>query len=360
MTEAGTAPLPGAGGRKAELQRLNVLFCLLVVFIHCASHPLTFLSHERLAYRVILTLQWLSFTAVPGFFLLSGIKLTLPGPREEGLRAFYRRRLLRIVPPYLAANTLYYLYFLLRGYYALSLSGYLGYLLRFDLSGQFYFLLPLLQFVLLAPLSRRLLQRLDMRVLLSASLLLTWLSLLYLDRISRALFPGLSLSVSSRSLTSYLFYYMAGCAIGLHYDRFLASLAKGRERLYVLLPFFAFADAFLAISRYALGKEVFFLPVVHSLYISVCALCLFSLCALGKKPPGRALRALDSVSFSVYLYHCLTIAVFDRLFSADLERYCIPLFMLRVPVTVVVTAALCLFWHRYIIPFHKTSTGGRK
>lgn len=64
--------------RRPELSRLNVLFCLLVVFIHVASHPVSTLDPLSWQYALVLIPQRLAFVSVPGFFLLSGLKLTLP------------------------------------------------------------------------------------------------------------------------------------------------------------------------------------------------------------------------------------------------------------------------------------------
>ena len=65
--------------RRTEISLLNLLFCLLIVWIHCCSHPISVLDRSSWQFALILALQRLAFVSVHGFFFLSGVKLTLGG-----------------------------------------------------------------------------------------------------------------------------------------------------------------------------------------------------------------------------------------------------------------------------------------
>ena len=87
--------------RRSELSILNLFFCLLVLWIHCSSHPVSTLDHGSWQYGVMVCLQRVAFVSVPGFFFLSGLKLTLSitPPLEiigcRGLGAFFSPTCLR-------------------------------------------------------------------------------------------------------------------------------------------------------------------------------------------------------------------------------------------------------------------------
>ena len=63
--------------RRSELSILNLLFCFLVLWIHCSSHPVSTLNHSSWQYGVMVCLQRISFVSVSGFFFLSGVKTAL-------------------------------------------------------------------------------------------------------------------------------------------------------------------------------------------------------------------------------------------------------------------------------------------
>ena len=93
--------------RKEELSALNVVFCLLVVFIHVASHPVSVLDKMSWSYALILMAQRLAFVSVPGFFLLSGVKLTLPREKQQSLSSYYRGRAEHLLYPYVITSLIY-------------------------------------------------------------------------------------------------------------------------------------------------------------------------------------------------------------------------------------------------------------
>jgi peptidoglycan/LPS O-acetylase OafA/YrhL len=90
--------------RLEELSILNVLFCMLVVLIHVLSHAVGALDRTGWQYALVLIPQRLAFVSVPGFFFLSGLKLTLPRGEESSLTAYYLGRVKRLLLPYLLAD----------------------------------------------------------------------------------------------------------------------------------------------------------------------------------------------------------------------------------------------------------------
>lgn len=216
------------GTRKKELSLLNLLFCILVVLIHCLSQPVSVLDRSSWQYALVLCVQRLAFVSVPGFFFLSGLKLTLFADRHRSLIKYWLGRVRTILLPYILAVAIYYLYFWTHHYFPFSLADFWGYLVRGDLSSHFYFVVTLVQFMVLTPVFLWLARRFDPAVLLPFALGLTWLSSLYLQDILTSAVPGVTFPYGDRVFLSYLIYYLAGCCAGQSYFQVPGSAGTQR------------------------------------------------------------------------------------------------------------------------------------
>lgn len=298
--------------RKSELSALNVLFCLLVVFIHVASHPVSALDKMSLPYALILIAQRLSFVSVPGFFLLSGLKLTLPRSRTQSLGAFYKSRGKTLLLPYLFTSLIYYLVFVFwLKWFPFSLREFGVYLIRGGLSAQFYFLIALFQFIALAPLFRWLARRWSSVLLIPFSLGIMWLSSMYFNGVLQVFLPDVAFQYSDRIFTSYLAYYLTGCCIGEHYPQFRDFLVKNRGLIWTLFLFFAAANAGLSVLTFSGRRYIPYLEYIHTMYIFSAILALFDLALRLPSPLPRWVEKIDRVSFDIYLWHCLVITLFN-------------------------------------------------
>ncbi len=331
-------------GRKSVLSRLNVLFCLLVVLIHVLSQPVTVLDHSSWQYALVLITQRLSLAAVYGFFVLSGVKLMLPRRRPVSLGKYYLGRIRRLVLPYLLAAFLYYLYFVhVLHYFPFSLTDFLGYLKWGDLSGQFYFLYPLFQLVLLSPLIRYIVQRQSPLLVIPVSLFVTWLSSEHLNDLLATFSPGLTFGHSDILFTTYLVYYVVGCYIGLYWDSFESFLKENRALITGLFVVFASADGLGSWLLFSGRREVVWLNFTHVMYSLVCVLFLFLVVPKGGQPSG-AVQKLDRASYLIYLYHCLAVTAFNA------EEHLLPvtdegiLLLLRAVFVYTVTLGGCILW----------------
>lgn len=300
--------------RKPELQWLNLLFCAMVLFVHCASAPVSKLDRSSWQFLLVFLPHQFSVISVYGFFLLSGIKLTLPRQREPSLAQYWSGRARNILLPYAVAVTVYYLWFVLvRHYFPFSLGDLGGYLLRGDLSAQFYFVIALTQFILLTPLFRATARRYSPVVLLPVALGVTWFSTQNLEGLLQVLFPDAPVfPYVDRVFTTYLFYYLAGCFIGQNYEEALALLRKNRKPIYCLSGLFTALYLYFKV-RNATGAWVPFLDQIALLYI-LCTLPALLLAADALKRPLPAwLTAVDRASYLIYLYHVLFLLLYDYL-----------------------------------------------
>lgn len=343
-----------ASPRRPELSRLNVFFCLLVVWIHVVSQAVSALDKLSWQYALVLVSQRLAFVSVPGFFLLSGVKLTLPKKKPQTLARYWTGRVRNILIPYVFASLAYYLVFTcLLHWFSFSVGDFFGYLIRGDLSAQFYFLIALAQFILLAPFFRTLSANYSPCFLLPVALGITWLSSLYFNELLQLFFPSASFAYADRIFTSYLVYYLAGCCIGQNYEYFLKLLKENRKLILSLAIFFAIADSFVSIMNFSGRRYTPYAEFVHTLYILCAIPALFEYVTRIQRPLPHVGILLDRSSYLIYLYHCLVIVLFDHISSRlGLQRVSV-LLAGRFITVYLLTPSLCILWQRFNQKFLK-------
>lgn len=347
--------------RRPELSRLNILFCLMVIWIHIASQAVSNLDPTGWQFALVFIPQRLAFVSVPAFFFLSGLKLTLFSARHSKLKKYWLGRIRTILLPYILAVAVYYLYFWTHHYFPFSLPDFGGYLVRGDLSSHFYFVVTLVQFTVLTPLFLWLARRFDPVVLLPFALGLTWLNSLYLQAILATAVPGLTFAYGDRVFLSYLVYYLAGCCAGQAYPKFLELLEDNAPLIVTLAVLFALWDGAASWLGFSGRRAVPYMELVHTLYILSAILLLFVLASRDRTPLSRFWAAVDRASYLIYLYHCLAIVIFnDQVIRLNLSSVGTELVLrLLVVYPVTIGGALLWQWMMRTLRQHFTSSGRR-
>lgn len=340
--------LSAQDGRKSELSALNVLFCLMVAFYHIASATLASLDHLGIPFAALLILQRLACVSLPGFFFLSGLKLTLPSPRRaRSLPQYYLSRAKRLLVPYVLAAAVHYLVFIRLGWYAPSLGDFAQLTLRGRLSAQFYFVIVIVQFTLLAPVFQALAERFSPLILLPPALIITQCSGQIFGALAQ-LFPNTPLQYYTGSIcTNFLFYYLAGCCAGTNYEGFQRLLAKNRPLILAMTVLFTCADQAGSVLQYS-GRTA--VPALDSLHLLYYISGILFLCALPAPrwtgTPAQLMQSTDRASYLIYLYHCLVITLFN-LYAPDWGLTGTGAqFLARTVVTYGVTIGGCILWQR--------------
>ena len=339
-----------ATSRRWELSLVNVAFCLGIVVFHCMSHPITHLDKLSWQFALAMVCQRLTCIGVPGFFFLSGLKFTLPSPRQRTLGQYYLSRFRRLIPPYLLAAALSYFPFVLTGSYPFSLKNFALLTIRGSLSAQFYYVVVLLQFILLAPLFRTLVQRYSPAVLLPIALLITRLSTEFSGAAGLPAPDWLAALYSGHQFTDALFYYLAGCFAGARYEAFLALLEKHRSLIFPLFALSAPAAIAASVVNSSGRGSPPYLESLNILFYISYTLALYSLAVrLAPRmngPAARLLGALDRASYLIYLYHCLAITLFDAAASRlGLAREA-PLLLLRLLIVLSAAIGGSVLWQK--------------
>ena len=344
--------------RKHELTWLSLAFCMMVMFSHCAGHPITHLRHDSWQFALLLLLQRLTYVSVYGFFALSGIKLMLPRSRPIQWGSYMKGRAKALLLPYLAANVLYY-WFYCWGihYYTPSWGKFLDYLLHGNLVSPFYFLIVMFQLTLLSPAFQWVTEHIDARIALPAALVVSWGSELYLGQLIGMLVPGYQYLWSDRTFTTYLVYFLGGCYIGKYYDVFTGWLKK--HPIPVMAAFFlsTFWDLWLLYRLRVLGKPSPLVPYAHLVYLLCAILFCFWVALWLDRPLPKLLARVEQASFLVYLYHSMLISALEWLsFRLNITDVGL-LFALRVPLIYIGTPVLCILWQESVkyLPLRKNN-----
>ncbi len=343
--------------RKTELSVMNVFFCLLVIFIHTSSAPVIQLAKTTWQSAAVFMAWKLASFVVYGFLFIGGVRFALhpPEPGIKGTFLFYRKKLFRILIPYIIWVVVYYLWLILFMNYRSSFGQLLKFLLTGTAASHFYFVLIILQLFILAPVFRRLKPSRAAAVLpiLFLITLICESSLPeLLGKITPALksdFLGLGEFRNDRVFTSYLFYWAAGVYAGFAYDKVRDAVSKSRIPITVFWLLTAGAELFFEYRLFAY-EEMYsdwnglYTPLHH---LFICASILFAFTwALKIKDlcffKTGFFRLQDRCSFSVYLFHLLVMNTFDRIAGELWDLSILPAYLLRMAVTFTVTFACCM------------------
>ena len=317
--------------RKSEISLLNILMCMLVIFVHVLSWTLGDMDKSSVQYGVMLISSRLSQFVVQGFIFLSAVKL-FSSKKEADYEKFLAGRYKRVVLPYIAWVLVYYAYFIKTYGYTFSLSKLGEYLIFGTICSHFYFVIIIMQFYLNMPLFKWLTKRVNAAVLCALSVAFTALFKQYVH-----------FQYDDRVFPAYLCYFVIGAAVGMHYEKVVAWL---KRRFYVTIaPFLAFAylDAFFTYRAQVHGITFRYIEVVHLLYcISATAFFfgIFTALANGKKLPAF-LAVIDRASYSIYLAHVLFIYIANATAQTVGISGMAQKLIFRTVFTYVITVGLC-------------------
>lgn len=331
--------------RREELTLCNVVFCLLVMFIHISSEPVTLYLKDSPIYILTLSLWRLSSFVVQGFLFLSGVKLFLNFRIDDfSYPKFLLGRLRRVVLPYGIAFCFFYAYFLVIRAAEPSLPAVLRHFALGSLTSHFYFVVIIVQFYLLMPLWRRMAKQGSPLICIVTSLILMMILKEYLPELLRVLFGAASFPHNHRLFTSYLFYFVLGVFTGLNYDSFMDTLRKQTKALTAAWAITAVVNCIFiywnSIGKYYAG----WLDNFHILYCFLSILFCLTLAdkAVRSKAYEKTLRppvkAVDKGSYEVYLFHPLVIFLTDQV----MNRVGLSSVSLRYGIRFAVVYAVCV------------------
>ena len=359
-----------------EISVYEFFMCMFVIAIHLLSEGVDAFPKWSALSITFLSLTKLMTFAVPGFVFTSAIKLFYKyGDRKFNYPKFLLGRFLRVYFPYILAVCVYYLVFVylldLDGFHEFNFKELLGFILRGDISAQFYFVILIVQFYLLMPLwvlIAKSKSNVFSGIILALSLVLTILSRMYFPQSAAAIVkwfgslnlpfdnPAANLDIPSTILTlggytnkfftSYLVFWLAGMYIGINYEKFTEVIEGSKPVIY--LGWLILAVSHCILSYMALGGIVRYTlePVV------VVMFCLFSIfgfyiyannLTISLERMGKGfLSSIAGASYDIYLIHCLIITVVSYYLGHIEIESVLARFWITTGITYSVSIILCV------------------
>lgn len=303
--------------RKNEISFLNVLFCLLVIFIHITSAPISGLSRESVQY-ILFFIPWrLSAFVVQGFIFLSGMKMFLKEAGKTDYKKYYLSRFKKIIVPYFFAVFAFYLYFVNRGYFPFRVADLAGYIFRGDLVSHFYFVIIIAQFYLLRPLWDIIIlktkgkNKVQILIFLLSLLISVWCTEYFPTFLNKV--SGINFAYNDRVFTTYLVYWIGGMFAGASYDNFKYYVKK-LNVINSLYPVAAFMEIYFAYKNFT-GNAVEYVEHIHFFYCILAIVFWYKIGTLFADSISKntLFKKINASSYYIYLVHPLFIFIIDKL-----------------------------------------------
>jgi len=299
----------------SELSFMNVILCLLVVFIHVASDPVSLLIKGSVPHALVFIPWRLSTFVVQGFVFLSGLKMffNISRKRHFSYGRYYWSKIKNIIIPYVIIVYVFYGYFVNEGYFEANHKDVIMYILKGDLCAHFYFIIAIVQFYALAPLWRWMVDNARVHVAIPVSLAVTVLCGQYLPDVMKIVFNGYDFAYNDRVFTTYLFYWVCGCYAGNYYNEFKATLSD-KKIIKASVTMFLVVAAADVILGYMKNIGMFGFSQLENLHILYSISAILILFVVSVKIAEGAMefgifKAIDRASFYVYLIHPLFIFI---------------------------------------------------
>lgn len=296
--------------RRYEISFLNVILCMAVIFIHIISYAVSGFQAGTVKYNLAMFPWRMASFAVQGFVLLSGVKFFLTKKDEMPYGKYLLSRLKAIVLPYAVLFLIYYIFY----YFVYDYPLNIGFILKMFFTGSLvchlYFIPLIIQFDLLAPVWKNLVNKVSGVIVIPFCLMLGQILEVYLPDMVRITFPDAEFIYNDRIFTSYLIYWIAGCYIGKNYDRFFRLL---KDNFVPIISVLGISLVIFGYYTYLAFNNIAYIPFmnyVHSMYVisMLCFLYAFSAkYSSGIMNKVKIISAIDRASYSIYLWHMLVL-----------------------------------------------------
>lgn len=331
-----------------ELNYLNAISCICVILIHVLSSGISGLRKDSIELLIIYFPWKIAAYVVPCFLFTGAIKMCFSFEAKESYFKYIYKRFFKIFVPYCIWVVIYFIYFAKIGWVEKSLSALLRYIIVGDLSAQFYYVIVVMQFYLLAPLWKWVVNKIPHYIAIPTSVLIT----MFMYHFDSFLYSfGIQFEHRSRLFVTYLAFFVIGLYVGKQYDAFKESLVKNKG--YVISAFIPvllvsiFSYIQFTKGLYLIDGDVLkFFTDLLSIFI------LLTLCILIENSKSvisdiikRILTFIHNASFSVFLSHCLVLQIITNLLVGKGINDNFILLLSRAVATYTIPFAIWYIWN---------------
>ena len=335
--------------KKKEISVLNVLFCLMVIFIHVTATPLTSQNTTENVSKILFFLHRLCGVAVHGFVFLAGLKLFLKDTDKINYAKYIKSRFKRIYVPYLVFAFIYYLFEVSRNIYTFDLKQLAGFILIGSGEAHFYFVFVIMQFYILFPLWRKILGTKSIPLLLVISAFVNFICYCHLPQIMSAVNISKNFTYNHGLFTSYIFAWILGCVCGKYYEKFV-KIVKRKVWNYGLVALMLFlADVTMAYNTFFYGANFFYSGYIRLLYVYSMIMFMYGIFVNYNFGIFRTdlFYKIDKATFPIFLFHVFVIYAVEsftkEMFSlGQLKTYAINFILVY-----SISVSLCVMFANY-------------
>lgn len=289
----------------------------------------------------------MSSFVVQGFIMLSGLKLFLNKKYEMPYGKYLKSRLLTIVLPYTLCFIVYYAAYMVAFSYPVDVRFILKQYLTGGLVCHLYFIPLLLQFDLLLPLWKKIVDKVSFIIAIPFSVFVTVIFENSFVQILSAIFPNFTFVYNDRLFTTYVAYWIIGCYIGKNYDTFCEMLKKNSKSVIAMFLFSLLLNGVVSYISFNVILSISYVNAVHDLYI-LCTIIFLFVPALKYSEKIFLkigfLKLIDKSSFYIYLYHMLVLLAVNKLLEITGIAETGTAFAIRAFTVYLITPILCIIY----------------
>ncbi len=315
-----------------ELDYMRFIACMAVMIVHITAIGVTDYVRGSLPHILALILnRSLKFTT-PIFVFLSGVT-GFYGYRNKDIEyfPFIKKRLKKVLIPYIVWCVIYYIAFIIIGYYANDLGFFVKNVFTGSMSYHLYFVIIITQLYLVGPFLYCVVKKTsNKKLLLVVSAVVTALCVEYIR-----------FSLADRVFLKYVFFYMLGMFVTLEYSNFVSWLKK--NKVYIIVGYILSGALYTIVSFY----DMVIYSYVWFLFSTVSILFVYY---VGLQLKSKLLKLYGFIklfgqsSYYIYLMHPLILTLMI-IFTTDMgilsvTKKIIIYFIVVIPFTVT----LCLIY----------------
>ncbi|MBR5517750.1 MAG: acyltransferase [Clostridia bacterium] len=334
--------------KKSEISVLNVLFCLMVIFIHVTAAPITGHNTTEEVSRILYFIQRMCGVAVHGFVFLSSMKLFLKDTSQINYRKYIKSRFRKIYFPYLIFAVIYYLFEVTRGFYDFNVSQLLKFIFFGSGESHFYFIFVIMQFYLLFPLWRKLLKTNRVITLVAVAAVINFVCYCHLPDILARF--GVYNTYNHGIFTSYIFVWILGCVCGKYYDEFAEFIKMHFWKFGIAALVLFLADANMA---YKASLYLGHYPIsnhVRLLYLYTMIPFMYGLFLVYRPRIFRTelFAKIDDATFPIFLFHVYVIYAVNGFTSSVFKFGQLKMYFINFILVYSISVTLCVMFKNYI------------
>lgn len=296
-----------------EMDMLRAICALAVVIIHTSGYTLINSAEGSVSYNVSLSLNQIARFSVPLFLFLSGLGLGISYKKDESYFKFLKKRIFKIIPPYILWGSLYLI--LIQKNYDYKTWGEL--FLKGDKVFYHLYYIPLIMTLyIIFPILYPLFKRIE-GVIIS---LLISLGVTYFAHYYNV--PDLTLDIfSKRNAIFWNVYFISGVYISKEVNNLIRRTKTHKVKIMVIVivcVICLIGESFIGLNTgKSLDYSTTFIRPSVMIYSYIVMLYVFSKTYNKKSILVKILGEISKSSFSIYLIHPMVLYYYMKIFSKN-------------------------------------------